>query len=442
MNGGRSDGSPSISAYQVLVLATIFLVVLIDGYDTQAISLAAPSLREEFGGNHQALGSMFSAGLFGGLIGGLVFGPLGDRFGRKPIILASLFIISVGSALTLFENDVAGISLLRLFTGVGLGGAIPGVISIAAEYAPRGRRSLVVALVFSGFPLGAVTGAIVSALVLLEFGWRAIFTIGAIAPLVLFVVSIFVLPESLAWLQRDGRHAARAARIVARLGQRASDDLAPADGGRGGPAPFLDLFREGRGVGTLLLWLICFLSLLGVYGLVSWIPTLVRDAGLPLQVAVLSAGALNIGSVFGNLILARIADRHAPYVSMALSYLIGGACIGLVGQATGSSATMLLACFAAGLFAIGAQLSLTALIASFYPTSVRATGVGWSFAISRVGGVVGPSLAAMLLAGGVGFQGFMIAAGSAAAAAGLTVLALGATRPRSEHDARPTLAEV
>ncbi|QGZ93814.1 MFS transporter [Terricaulis silvestris] len=421
------------SSYQWLIYAITFLIVLIDGYDTQAVSFAAPALREEIGGDHAALGALFSAGLFGGLVGGLVFGPLGDRIGRKPILLISLAIMAAGSFATAFANGVDQLSLLRFLTGIGLGGAIPGVIATAAEYAPRGRRSLVVALVFSGFPLGAVAGSITSALVLAEHGWRLIFIIGAIAPALLLLATALWLPESLALLERGGDAArARALRVRERLGARGGDLEGAEEARHYGPrGSVLQLFTEGRAAGTALIWTICFLSLLCTYGIVSWIPTLVREAGLPIEIAVLSSGALNIGSIFGNLMLARLGDRIPPFTAMATAYFIGALFVGAIGFASTSSTTMLLVCFAAGLFTIGAQLSVTAVVAAFYPTRVRATGIGWSFGIGRFGGVVGPTLAGLVLAQGASFEHFMMAVGAVSAAAGCGVLALSLASARA-----------
>ena len=431
--GGR--GNPARfapSRYQWLIYVITFLIVLTDGYDTQAVSFAAPALRDEFGGDHAALGVLFSAGLLGSLIGGLIFGPLGDRIGRKPILLISLAIIAGGSLATAFADGIDQLSQLRFLTGIGLGGAIPGVIATAAEYAPRGRRSLIVALVFSGFPLGAVAGSITSALVLADFGWRLIFIIGAIAPALLLLATALWLPESLALLERGSAAArARAQRVRERLG--ASAELAGAEEGghHGTRGSVFRLFTEGRAAGTALIWTICFLGLLCIYGIVSWIPTLVREAGLPIEIAVLSSGALNTGSVFGNLVLARLADRIPPFGPLACAYFIGAIFVGAIGFASHSAATMLLVCFAAGLFTVGAQLSVTALVASYYPASVRATGIGWSFGIGRFGGVVGPTLAGLLLAQGTSFEHFMVAVGAVSAVAGCSVLALSLTSARA-----------
>jgi len=411
-DGGAGPSGP-VSPYQVLVFVLCFLIVLIDGFDTQAVAFAAPLLRHELGGGHNALGLLFSAGLLGGLFGGLVFGPVGDRLGRRPILVAALAIVAVGTLATAAAHGAASLAALRFFTGLGLGGAIPGVIALAAEYAPPGRRKLIVSLVFSGFPLGAVVGSLVSAWVLPHLGWRAIFVIGGAAPAVLLPLCWALLPESLVHLRAKTGSDTAAARIIARLGPQATLALGgDGDDHRGPRNAIADLFREGRAAGTALLWLICFVSLLATYCTISWLPTLVREAGLPLSTAVLAAGSINVGSVLGNIALSRLGDRISPFLPIAVSFLLGGLCVGFIGRATGSSGEMLGVCLAAGAFAVGAQLSITALIAAYYPARLRATGVGWSFGVGRLGGVVGPMIAGLLLAADIGFDRLMFIIGA------------------------------
>jgi AAHS family 4-hydroxybenzoate transporter-like MFS transporter len=428
-SGAAAGPTGPVSPYQVLVFVLCFLIVLIDGFDTQAVAFAAPVLRHELGGGHNALGLLFSAGLLGGLIGGLVFGPVGDRLGRRPILVAALAIVAAGTLATAAVHGAPALAALRFFTGLGLGGAIPGVIALAAEYAPPGRRKLIVSLVFSGFPLGAVVGSLVSAWVLPHLGWRAIFVIGAAAPAILLPLCFFLLPESLAHLRARRGSDQAAARIVARLGPQATRALG--EDGSDHHAPrntIVDLFSEGRAAGTALLWLICFVSLLATYCTISWLPTLVREAGLPLSTAVLAAGSINVGSVLGNIVLSRLGDRISPFRPIAASFLLGGLCVGLIGQATGSSGAMLGVCLAAGAFAVGAQLSITALIAAYYPARLRATGVGWSFGVGRLGGVVGPMIAGLLLAADIGFDRLMFVIGAIFVIAAAAVMLLARTQ--------------
>ena len=415
------------SPLQLLVAALCFLTVLIDGFDTQSAAFAGPLLRREFAGGPQALGLIFGLGMLGGLLGGVILGPLGDRLGRRPLLLAALCIMSAGSIATGFAHSAHEVALLRLVTGLGLGGAVPNVIALTAEYAPLRSRSTIVAIVFNGFPLGAMLGSIVGARLLPVFGWRTLFIVGGSIPVVVLVLVAALLPESPAFLMRSGR-TQEFKRIVARLGDSAS--IIPSEPGGARPArgSVLQLFANGLAASTTLIWIGTLLSILCIYCTVNWLPVLIAGGGLPLQTAILAVGALNIGSVIGNIILARFGDRNTAYVPTAAFYVIGAVFLSIVGVSGSSSALMLGMAFGAGLFGFGGQLSVTTITARLYPTELRATGSGWAFAIGRVGGVIGPLFAGFLLGYGMGFATMMAILGSLMLLAGLAIFLLGRTR--------------
>ena len=428
-----------LSPLQFTVAALCFLTILIDGFDTQSAAFAGPLLRQEFsGGGPQVLGLIFGSGLLGGLLGGAILGPLGDRLGRRPLLIAALCIMSAGSIASGFAHSAVEIALLRLLTGLGLGGAVPNVIALTAEYAPPRSRSTAVAIVFNGFPLGAMVGSIVGARLLPTLGWRSLFIVGGGIPLLVLVLVMLLLPESPAFLMRTGR-AQELKRIVARLGRSASTILSEPRSDSLARGSVLQLFAHGLAAGTTLIWIGTLLSILCIYCTVNWLPVLIAGSGLPLQTAILAVGALNIGSVVGNLILARFGDRNTAYAPTAAFYAIGAVFLGIVGLSGSSSALMLSMTFGAGVFGFGGQLSVTTITARLYPTELRATGSGWSFAIGRVGGVIGPTFAGFLLGYGMGFATMMAILGALMLLAGLAILLLG--RTRSARHGRTVVAE-
>jgi AAHS family 4-hydroxybenzoate transporter-like MFS transporter len=190
----------------------------------------------------------------------------------------------------------------------------------------------------------------------------------------------------------------------------------------------LRLFADGLGSSTALIWTGTLLSILCIYCTVNWLPVLIAGGGLPLKTAILAVGALNIGSVIGNIILARFGDRNTAYVPTAVFYVLGAVFLSIVGVSGSSSALMLSMTFGAGLFGFGGQLSVTTITARLYPTELRATGSGWAFGIGRVGGVIGPIFAGFLLGRGMGFATMMTILGSLMLLAGLAVFLLGRTR--------------
>jgi AAHS family 4-hydroxybenzoate transporter-like MFS transporter len=427
MEDAALRSSERISRLQLLVAALCFLTILIDGFDTQSAAFAGPLLKQEFTGGPQSLGLIFGLGMFGGLLGGVILGPLGDRFGRRPLLISALSIMSAGSIATGFAHSAHEVALLRLLTGLGLGGAVPNVIALTAEYSPLRSRSTIVSIVFSGFPLGAMLGSIVAARLLPTFGWRTLFIVGGSIPVMVLILVALLLPESPAFLIRGGR-TKEVRRIIARLGNSSSDILTEpvSDGVARGSV--LRLFANGLGASTTLIWIGTLLSILCIYCTVNWLPVLIAGGGLPLQTAILAVGALNIGSVIGNIILARFGDRNTAYVPTAVFYMLGAVFLSIVGVSGSSSALMLSMTFGAGFFGFGGQLSVTTITARLYPTELRATGSGWAFGIGRVGGVIGPIFAGFLLGYGMGFATMMTILGGLMLLAGLAIYFLGRTR--------------
>jgi MFS transporter, AAHS family, 4-hydroxybenzoate transporter len=421
----RSD--KRISPLQFLVATLCFLTILIDGFDTQSAAFAGPLLKQEFALAPQTLGLIFGLGMFGALLGGIILGPLGDRFGRRPLLISALCIMSAGSIATGFAHSANELALLRLLTGLGLGGAVPNVIALTAEYAPARSRSTIVSIVFNGFPLGAMLGSIVGARLLPTLGWRTLFIVGGSIPVLVLILVAVLLPESPAFLMRSGR-TAEVRRIIARLGHSSLDIQVEPAGGAVKHGSVLHLFANGLGSSTALIWIGTLLSILCIYCTVNWLPVLIAGGGLPLQTAILAVGALNIGSVIGNIVLARFGDRDAAYVPTAVFYVVGAVFLSIVGVSGSSSALMLGMTFGAGLFGFGGQLSVTTITARLYPTELRATGTGWAFGIGRVGGVIGPVFAGFLLGYGMGFATMMVILGGLMLLAGLAIFFLGRTR--------------
>ena len=269
-----------LSAYQTSVIAMCALIAMLDGFDTQSIGFVAGSIATEWHLPVTSFGPIFAIGLLGGLFGALGFGALADRYGRKGALVLSVCIFAAGALLTGWSRSVFQLSVLRFVTGLGLGGAMPSIISMTAEYAPRRLRATLVTVMFCGFPLGAVLGAIGCTKLLPLFGWRSIFVVGGSLPLLLLPFLIFAMPESVRWLAARGR-IDEIGEILKRFRRDSlwdrsvlidKPDTQP-------QKSILGLLASRRLLGTLLLWLTSFMSLLMVYLLVSWIPTIALQSG-------------------------------------------------------------------------------------------------------------------------------------------------------------------
>jgi len=416
--------STGLTRYQVVVITCCALVAMIDGFDTQAIGLVAPEIAAEWGVNPSAFGLVFGVGLFGSLVGALLFGVTSDRFGRKPNLLAAVVVFALVSLVTPLATSVEGLMLARFLTGFGLGGALPGIISITSEYTPRRMRATIVGLMFCGFPLGATIGGLVAAKLIPAFGWQGVFYLGGIVPLLLLPLLVVRLPESAQFLAIKG-DSERLGKILARMkSPLRAEQITPEP-----PAtrsPVASLFTDGRATGTLLFWAGIFLSLLMAYLLVNWIPLVARQTGVGRSAAVLGVAVLNLGGIIGCLTLGRLADlTRRPTLVLGWGYALGALAIASIGLSNGSASTLLLTSLVAGFLAIGAQICTVALCASFYETALRATGVGWSVGIGRIGAIVGPILGGLMLGAGVGAPILFMVTGLSALGSAIAVFALG-----------------
>lgn len=416
--------STGLSRYQITVVVCCALVAMIDGFDTQSIGLVAPEIADEWGVNHAAFGLVFGVGLFGSMLGAVLFGMTSDRFGRKPNLLIAILIFSIVSLATPLATSVEGLMLARFLTGLGLGGALPGIISITSEYTPRRMRATIVGLMFCGFPLGATLGGLVAAALIPAFGWQSVFYLGGGIPLLLLPLLAVRLPESAQFLAIRGERE-RLGKILARIkSPLRAEEITPER-----PAtrsPVASLFTEGRAAGTVLFWVAIFLSLLMAYLLVNWIPLVARQTGVDRSAAVLGVAVLNLGGILGCFALGRLADRtRRPTLVLGVGYVLGALAIASIGLSGGSASTLLVTSFVAGFLAIGTQICTVALCATFYETALRATGVGWSMGVGRIGAIVGPVLGGLLVGAGVGAPVLFLVTGLAALGSGIAVFALG-----------------
>ena len=429
------DDQP-VGRTQIRLLLICAAVLFTDGFDTQAIGYVAPALARDWGLGRGALGPVFSASLFGLMLGALIFGPLADLIGRKRIIVASTVAFGIGTLATLFAADTTGLLAIRFITGLGLGGAMPNAVAMTAEYSPRRARATMVMTMFCGFSVGAAVGGLIAAALIPTFSWRSVFLVGGIAPLLLAPVLAAKLPESVRFLALSGRDDAGIAAILGRFfpEQRflpGAHFVAHEAVLRG--LPVAHLFRERRAFSTGLFWGVFFMSLLDLYFLSNWLPTVLNDLGASDAQAALVGSMLQVGGVVGVVTLGRLIDRFS-FRALALVYLLASAAVFSIGYSGHSISLAAVAIFATGFCIVGGQTAANALAATFYPTSIRSTGVGWCLGIGRVGSIIGPLIGGALLALHWGTQSLFTAAAIPALLAAAAALVL-ATRRTISGDA-------
>jgi AAHS family 4-hydroxybenzoate transporter-like MFS transporter len=411
------------SAFQWTVFALCFVIVLLDGFDTAAIGYIAPSLIKEWGVARPALAPVLSAALFGLAAGALSDGLLGDRLGRKLMLVVSVGVFGVACLGSAFAADLNQLTILRFATGLGLGAAMPNAVTLMSEYAPDHRRATLTNAMFCGFPLGAAFGGFLAAWRIPQWGWRSVLVLGGTVPLVLTVLRLFLLPESVRYMVAKAQPVERIRAVLGRISASAAHatsfvmtERAPSSGAKSGIGVVLS--AEYR-VGSVMLWLAYFMGLVIFYALINWMPLLFKDAGIEPQKATLIAALFPLGGV-GAVPFGWLMDRFNANKIIAVGYALTAAAIYAIGQTAGNIGMLVLVVFVAGTIMNTAQSSMPALAAAFYPNQGRATGVAWMLGIGRFGGIAGSFLVAELARRQLGFEtifSIVAVAGLVAAAA-------------------------
>lgn len=391
----------SMSAFQIWTVVLGGLVLFLDGFDGQTINFLTPSIAETTKIPLHSFGPILSASLIGLMIAALTTGPIADRWGRKwPVILSTLS-FAVFSLITAHASTRWEFWILRFLTGLGLGGAMPNVVALTSEYIPKRLLSVVIPILFVGMPLGGTISGFASAAMVPVWGWRSVFLVGGVLPLVIAVLLMFVLPESIQFLAVRGKDPKKISKTLSHISQEfaqpGAEIVAGSHGEKHEGVPVRHLFTEGRTAGTILLWIPYFMNLLLIYFLTSWLPALLREAGMSVKGGVTATAFLNFGGVFGCLIEGQLLRRWGAYAVLAGEYILAGVLTASVALLHVAFPAMVAMTFGTGLVIIGAQGGLNALAARFYPVSVRSTGVGWALGVGRVGSIVGPLLGGAFL---------------------------------------------
>ncbi|WP_333907392.1 MFS transporter [Delftia acidovorans] len=393
----------AMAPFQWLAVAICTLLIMLDGFDVLVMAFTASAVAAEWKLNGAQLGVLFSAGLIGMALGSLFLAPVADRRGRQPIIVLCLVLVSAGMLLSAAARSHVELAALRAMTGVGIGGMLASVGVITSEYSSNKWRSTAIALQATGYPIGATLGGLVAAWLLTHHGWRSVFVFGGLATALMVPIVLWRLPESVDFLM--GRRPARALeklnRLMALMGQPAMLQLPAQAGGdvqQGNTVAAL--FRNGLARPTLMLWAGFFLLMFSVYFSLSWTPKLLVQAGLSAQQGVTGGVLLNLGGIAGGSLFGLLAVkaklRHLAMGSLLLNALFTA----LFGLASASLGWAFAAAVGVGVFLFASMAGLYGLVPATYPAQVRATGMGWAIGIGRIGAIVAPTMAGLLLDGG------------------------------------------
>lgn len=352
-------------------LLYVFLAAIIEGFDLQAAGIAAPKIGPAFHMTPQQMGLFFSSATFGLMFGALVGGFTADRWGRRAGLVIALAAFGIASIATIFATSVEALVVLRFLTGVGLGGALPNLVSIAAEAVGPERKGRAVALMYAGMPLGAAVASLIALMDLHGGDWRSIFLVGGLLPLILVPFIYLGLPPL---------------KITAVASEKKT--------------PWTEVFRPDAMAATLLLWGAFFLGLMVVYLLMNWLPQLLVAQGFSRSEASLALILYSLGGTVGSLLGGRVLDSAQRVVAIAASFAFVAAALTMLGLLPPALATMLATVTLAGVGVLCVQSILYGIAPQCYPAEIRGTGVGVVVAVGRLGSMAGPLLAGVLVAQG------------------------------------------
>lgn len=407
------------------VIALCGLTIIFDGYDLIVYGAVLPSLLEyePWGLTPVEAGAIGSYALIGMLIGALVVGTVTDIVGRRRIMLFCITWFSLSMGLCAMAPSPELFGLFRFIAGLGLGGVIPTAIALTIEYAPPNWRTLANSIMFSGYSVGGILAALLAIALLPDFGFRTMFWIGMLPLVTLLPLAWKFLPESAAFLVANGRmeEAGELARKYGVEIERKDASSPAANEGRGKLGALASLFSRSYFVPTMLFWAATFVGLLLVYGFNTWLPQIMREAGYPLGSALSFLLVLNLGAIIGTPVAGALADRVGRKLVTTACFVAAAACIGLLSFPLPTAGLYALVAVA-GVGTIGTTILVNACCAQYYPAGSRATGLGWSLGIGRLGAIIGPLFGGFIAASQLGYEWNFYAFASLALLGGLFML--------------------
>lgn len=433
MSRNRSDAearleTQKLGPLQVRVIVLCMLAQIFDGYDISSIGMAVPALIRAWGIPGPAFANTFVMSSVGIMAGALASGPMGDRIGRKPVLIASLVVLAVSSLACTQVTAVADLAMLRLITGIGIGMLLPATVALSSDYLPERLRAGGVMIVFTGAPLGGFAGGMLVSHLLPIYGWTAIFWIGGVLPLVLLPACLLWLPELPRFLLAKGRLNESGARLMRQLGISPDTRRHEVDVARSNPVA--GLFRDGLAATTILIWIMFFCNLLSMYLIGYWMPTVLSLSGLTPADAVFASALRDAGPLLSVFAIAPLSTKFGAPAVVRVSLFLGIVFIALVGLAAMPYFMLLAVIFLVGCCTVGSQTGLNGMTGALYPARVRNTGMAWALGIGRLGAIFGPWLGGRLLALGLPPREIFLVACVTAAIATMAVVGLGLVNRR------------
>lgn len=401
---GEVFDNSRFTGYQVLVCSLCFLITFLDGFDLTVIGVALPKIADFLHCQQSSLGIALGAGQFGPLIGAVILGMLADRWGRKWMLFISAVIFGVFSVLIAFITSVEQLALYRFLAGVGLGGAVPNALTFGSEYSPTRSRAGIVATMYAGMPAGAMIGGLLAAYLIPHFGWQSLFLLGGCVPVLVGLIIAMALPESLEFLVRRNKEKdmTRVRKIISRIAPSLANDKDLAfisTARKQAGVPVKRLFTEGRALTTVLLWVTCSAALYLLWILNTWSPTLLKKSGATVQQYSMAYAYLCFGAVVSSVFVGRLMDKFNPFrvLQIGFSFAFLSLVAFGIGATTGSFLVIAILSIVCGACINGSQTGTLAVATISYPSDIRGTGIGWAYAVAKIGAMFAPVVGGVML---------------------------------------------
>jgi len=444
---GRTLDDGPFTGMQKMVVFMAAMAIVLDGFDGQLIGFAIPLMIKEWGISREAFGPAVAAGLIGMAVGMAVAGVVADRIGRRLVLAASVFVFGVTTISIGFAPNILALTVLRFIAGLGIGGALPCASTMTAEYTPARARTLAVSLTIVCYPLGGMLAGLFAGWVLPAYGWRGLFWIGGLLPVLFSLILLFAMPESPRFLAHHRDRWAQLVRLLGRMQRHTPEGTQFADRAEehatAPKAGFGALFEDGLARDTLAIWIAFFMTVLALYTAFSWLPSMLTNEGISPALASQGLTAYNLGGVIGALLCAVCISRFGSRWPMVLA--AGGAAVSAFAMTginvAANPGLLIFGLGVHGLFVNAVQVPLYALCAYVYETEVRATGTAAGLAVGRGGGVVSSFVGAVVITA-AGAAGYLSMLGASMAAAAIALLVVRKHIPPVVKGAAPRAAAV
>ncbi|MCY1408901.1 4-hydroxybenzoate transporter PcaK [compost metagenome] len=429
-------GDSKFNRFHGRILFWCMLILIIDGYDLAVVGAALPAIMQDMNVDPTSAGIMAGSALLGTMLGAIFLGTLADRIGRPRMIAICVALFSIFTAVAGFTDNPVSFSIARFIAGLGIGGVLPVCTAQMGEYSPLKLRNRLITLVFAGYSVGGILVALTAKQLIESYGWQWVFYVAGL-PVLLIPFILKSMPQSIGYLLRNGRQD-ELREIVGKIepGRAVADTLVVTGNvavQNTEATPVRDLFKQGRGFSTVMIWTAFMTGLFMVYALNSWLTKLMAMAGFSLGSALNFVIVFNLGSIAGAMVGGWLSDKLSIKHVLVCFYITGAIALTLLGY-TRDTTALFAVVFLVGASTLGTQLLAYAYAGDFYPSEIRSTGVGFASGVGRIGAIVAPVLIGWLVSLSLPLQQNFMAISLAGLIGALAVTLINQSRAQSTQE--------